>query len=272
MSEQVNSKHMQGGFTLVELSIVLVIIGLIVGGVLTGQDLINAARVRSTVSQVEQGSTAVNAFRTRFNCVPGDCARATALGLGNFQGDGDGLVEGLNTATTPQTQNTGYTNEPVAFWGHLSIANLIPVGILVGGATPPTVPALTATAANYTAPTWALNVSVIEAKMGGVGMYPVTSQGTNYMLVGANDGNATYTAATEGLSTSDAFNMDTRIDDGNPDQGTVRAIGNLSGAPVAPAPFAAAATGAANCVIAAGGAYNVAVAGRLCLIAARMSM
>ncbi len=55
----------QLGFTLIELSIVLVIIGLIVGGVLVGQDLIKAAETRATVGQVEKYNAAVNTFRTK---------------------------------------------------------------------------------------------------------------------------------------------------------------------------------------------------------------
>ena len=60
------------GFTLIELSIVLVIIGLIVGGVLVGQDLIKAAEIRATVSQVEGYNSAVNTFRLKYNGLPGD--------------------------------------------------------------------------------------------------------------------------------------------------------------------------------------------------------
>ena len=56
------TKH-EEGFTLLELSIVLVIIGLIVGGVLVGQDMIKGAQIRATVAQLEKYNTAVNTFR-----------------------------------------------------------------------------------------------------------------------------------------------------------------------------------------------------------------
>src|ERR1700746_416796 len=83
------------GFTLIELSIVLVIIGLIVGGVLVGQDLIRAAEVRATISQIEKYNTAVNTFRGKYNALPGDlnAAAATAFGFsgrGIPPGAGDG--------------------------------------------------------------------------------------------------------------------------------------------------------------------------------------
>src|SRR5579883_2923623 len=94
----------EGGFTLIELSIVLVIIGLIVGGVLVGQDLIRAAQVRATISQIEKYNTAVNTFYGKYNALPGDIPAAQVAKLGftvtatragtQGRGDGNGLIEG----------------------------------------------------------------------------------------------------------------------------------------------------------------------------------
>ena len=69
--------HRTLAFTLVELSIVLVIIGLIIGGVMVGQDLINAAKIRQQITQLEQIETQINTFKVKYNCLPGDCANAT---------------------------------------------------------------------------------------------------------------------------------------------------------------------------------------------------
>ena len=109
MNQRDHSREQQG-FTLIELSIVLVIIGLIVGGILVGQDLIKAAEIRATVAQVEKYNAAVNTFRTKFNAIPGDISatQATAFGLftettlGNTAGheDGNGLVEGAASGVT----------------------------------------------------------------------------------------------------------------------------------------------------------------------------
>ncbi len=80
------------GFTLVELYIVLVIIGLIVGGVLTGQALIAAAKVRAQMTQLDQYDAAINTFRAKYDCLPGDCANAPssqASGAGSTVGDGN---------------------------------------------------------------------------------------------------------------------------------------------------------------------------------------
>lgn len=95
------------------MSIVLVIIGLIVGGVLVGQDLIRAAGVRATISQIEKYNTAVNTFRGKYGALPGDlnASVATQFGFaarGPFagEGDGNGVIEGIrrNLSTCPSQQ------------------------------------------------------------------------------------------------------------------------------------------------------------------------
>src|SRR5438477_2747635 len=80
-----NGRPSQQGFTLIELSIVLVIIGLIVGGILVGQDLIKAAEIRATVGQVEKYNSAVNTFRSKYNGIPGDIPPTQAAAFGLFQ-------------------------------------------------------------------------------------------------------------------------------------------------------------------------------------------
>ena len=97
----------KSGFTLIELSLVLVIIGLVIGGVLVGKDLIKAAETRSAVSLITQIETATLTFRTKYNCIIGDCPNATEIfganyanyptcnamtnGVGN--GDGNGIID-----------------------------------------------------------------------------------------------------------------------------------------------------------------------------------
>jgi len=82
------------GFTLIELSIVLVIIGLIVGGMLVGRQLLQLATTRKTISQLQDMDATLNAFRTKYNCLPGDCIRATQYFPTSVNGDGNGTVDG----------------------------------------------------------------------------------------------------------------------------------------------------------------------------------
>ncbi len=81
------------GFTLIEISIVLVIIGLIVGGILVGRDLIRLAELRADISAVNKFDAAANTFRLKYNCIPGDCANATQFLAGAYNGNGNGAIE-----------------------------------------------------------------------------------------------------------------------------------------------------------------------------------
>ena len=74
-----NTRARQGGFTLVEIAIVLVIVGLLLGGVLKGQALIEGARVTNTISQVKALQTAVYGFQDRYRVLPGNMSNAAAI-------------------------------------------------------------------------------------------------------------------------------------------------------------------------------------------------
>src|SRR5262249_34097963 len=78
-SHQNDTPKRREGFTLIELSIVLVIIGLIVGGILVGRDMIRQAGLRSVLTDIEQFKTAITAFEVKYDCLPGDCPNATTF-------------------------------------------------------------------------------------------------------------------------------------------------------------------------------------------------
>ncbi len=128
------------GFTLIELSLVLVIIGLLVGGVLVGRDLIETASLRAYISQIQKYNAAVNAFKLKYNCVPGDCASASSYSLGS-NGNGNSMITGV--ITEPSWSNADYRinladtttsvylgccggTEANNTWIHLRAANMIP--------------------------------------------------------------------------------------------------------------------------------------------------
>ena len=70
---------MQRGFSLVELSIVLVILGLLTGGILAGQSLIRASELRAVSTEFQRYVAAVNTFRDKYFMLPGDMSNATAF-------------------------------------------------------------------------------------------------------------------------------------------------------------------------------------------------
>lgn len=106
-------KHTQRGFTLVEIAIVLVIIGLLLGGILKGQELITSARVRNLANQVEGVKAAYFGFQDRYRALPGDFSLAdtqipnVAAGV---HGDGTGQILG---------------DEAIMVWDHLSHAGFL---------------------------------------------------------------------------------------------------------------------------------------------------
>jgi prepilin-type N-terminal cleavage/methylation domain-containing protein len=131
----------RNGFTLIELSIVLIIIGLIIGGVMVGRDLIESGRVRAQIGQFQEYETAVNGFRVKYNCLPGDCVDAASLGLGS-NGNGNGLVQMASSAYgSYDTPDGTYSGELPKFFLHLQASGLINQKfdnslILVGGSYP----------------------------------------------------------------------------------------------------------------------------------------
>src|ERR1700704_3663665 len=110
-------KPSQAGFTLVEIAIVLVIIGLLLGGILKGQEMINQARIKNAINDFNGISVAVTSYQDRYRALPGDDPNADARWTvqAPTSGNGNGTVEGLyNDATA--------TTESHLFWQHLRIA------------------------------------------------------------------------------------------------------------------------------------------------------
>ena len=117
---QIQSKK-QKGFTLIEIAIVLVIIGLLLGGVLKGQELITSARVRNIITQQDGIKAAFYGFQDRYRALPGDYAQAVAniTGAGG-NGNGNGQIELAGAVV-----NTSLPKEYILVWDHLSHAGFL---------------------------------------------------------------------------------------------------------------------------------------------------
>jgi len=111
----------QNGFTLIEIAIVLVIIGLLLGGVLKGQELITGARVRNLIAQQDGIKAAYFGFLDRYRALPGDYAAAAAnipnvaatAACNNGNGNGSGTIVAADA------------NENILVWEHLAKAGFI---------------------------------------------------------------------------------------------------------------------------------------------------
>ncbi len=116
------------GFTLVELAIVLVIIGIILGAVLKGQELINNAKTKRAMSQQREIAAAIYTYLDRYGKYPGDDNTVSTRGgvwAGAVDGNGDGQIAGTAANMFTCTTNTGGGVEACALWDHLRRANII---------------------------------------------------------------------------------------------------------------------------------------------------
>jgi len=216
-------------FSLVELSIVLVILGLLTGGILAGQSLIHASELRSISADYTRYNTAVFAFRDRYFGLPGDLSNATsfwgaasnvspsacraAIGTGTqtCNGNGNGVVE---------TYITSQYAEIFMFWQHLVNAGLIE-GNYSG---------ITGTGGNNNATAANLPPSKLSGAYWMVYNFGTTFSGSSTLFDGPyyenllQFGGLTATSSNTNpiLKPEDSWNIDTKLDDGRPATGVVR--------------------------------------------------
>lgn len=196
------------GFTLVELSIVIVIIGLIVASIVGGQSLTNQSKIRATIAEVDKVRVAFTAFKTEYNQYPGNMRNAQSYwGPTVYNGNGDRFLANNRIWFAP---------ENLAAWEHLAMAKLIEgtytgefgTGIKIGENTPK-IP-------------YSNNTSFYFYGSGIHGRYPAvpTLAFSGILLEGHNDYK---------IKVTDAQSIDLKIDDAKPYRGHVITYNNNDG-------------------------------------------
>lgn len=188
------SSAKQTGFTLVEISIVLVIIGLLIGGVLKGQELINSAKVKNLAQDFRNIQTIIYAYQDKFRALPGDDIRAafhvcpSGTPACTANGNADGIIGGAWDDVA--TANT----ESIHFWQHIRFANLA------------------------SGPTDTASDSFLPSNSMG-GRIGIQSAGTAAPL-GVT---GSYAICSAGIPGKLIRQLDSALDDGDPSTGSVRA-------------------------------------------------
>lgn len=219
---------MSRAFSLVELSIVLVILGLLVGGILAGQSLIRASELRAVTSEYNRYQTAILAFRDKYFAIPGDMANATnfwgtATNCPGSESQGSNIVtcngNGQNDIGFPAT-----SNEVFRFWQHLSNAGFIEGNYngvrSCAGSDYCFTSGVNSPPSKLSSGAWNTHTRGVVAA--GNAAYYAADYG-NILTLGNRSGGSSGGHEWALLTPEEAWNIDTKLDDGK--AGTGRVLG-----------------------------------------------
>lgn len=225
------SRPQQSAFSLVEVSIVLVILGLLTGGILAGQSLIRAAELRSVSNDISKYKAATYTFRDKYFALPGDMPIATSFWGDQATGTGS-CASASTTDGTPGTCNGNgdgtllysVNGEPARLWQHLAFAGLVEgsftgIGIMDQ-------PGVNVPASKFNGGAF----SIVQSTENGF-VTGVVAIDSNKIVFGRTTLGATGTLGAV-LRPEEAWNVDTKLDDGNGYMGMLRAwtgTGNSGG-------------------------------------------
>lgn len=198
----------QSGFTLIEIAIVLVIIGLLLGGVLKGQELINSAKVKNLATDFRNIPVFIYGYQDKFKSLPGDDAGVVAHVTGTLATTGgtagNGLIEGSWNSYTK-------TEESYLFWQHVRLAGLT--------SGPTTIPAAPAIGDGYK-PVNAVGGEIgIQSGTSDTSKTPIKDLSTPAIAI-----RGTYIICSPNILGKFAKQLDIQLDDGNTATGSMMSV------------------------------------------------
>jgi len=208
-------KRNQSGFTLIEIAIVLVIIGLLLSGILKGQELINSAKVKNIAADFKNIPVFIYGYQDKFRALPGDDA---TIGTANTHVAGasacspsaaakctvgNGIIDGAWNAH-------GVTDESYLFWQHVRLSGFAP------GAT--AIPGTPAIGDGY------LPTNAVGGEIGIQSNANFNTITTNAAGTAGTGMTGTYVICSQGILGKFVRQLDITLDDGNSDAGSMRAL------------------------------------------------
>jgi len=205
--------RLQRGFTLVELSVVLLIVALLTAGVIAGRSILRESELKAMLTQVNNLKAATHEFALLYHRLPGDMERATDYWPDSANGNHDGRIE-----SEP-------SDEAFLALQHLALAHVISktyTGIWNNG--------------------FSIGINVLSLSGGGDGMYLHCCDEDDVLRPQVRKHHITIFSVSDvsgvvrgaSITPTEAFNMDTKLDDGLPDTGLIWGSGDYEGSAYQP--------------------------------------